>query len=325
MKKKILLIISILLIATTSVKATIQTGSDTISLVFTTKEEAAKLLQQDDDFTRNWSKFDYVCYTGQSNGTKEDFNRFIAEQTREWTPEEKELLLAASQDFNRFIKQQGLKFSFPSEIQMLKTTMAEAKGAGGYTRDKYIVLINRLLTAPKEKVTTLLAHELFHILTRNNPEFRKKMYSLIDFHVLPKKITFPTELKERIISNPDVPPHDSYSTFTINGKQQDCCMVIYTHKPYDGGTLMDYINVGFVPIDKQSGKALEKDGKAIIYSIYDCSDFEKKIGANTQYIIDPEEVLADNFSFLLTDVKELASPKLVEQMKEACKMNTGSN
>ena len=44
------------------------------------------------------------------------------------------------------------------------------------------------------------------------------------------------------------------------------------------------------------------------------------MGSNTQYIIDPEEVLADNFSLLLTGMTEgLPSPEVIQKMEEACK------
>ena len=77
-------------------------------------------------------------------------------------------------------------------------------------------------------------------------------------------------------------------------------MVIYSTKPYEGGSFFQYLNIGLVPIDKNTCKAIEKEGKAVVYSINEASDFYDRMGRNTQYIIDPEEVLADNFSLLLT-------------------------
>lgn len=162
----------------------------------------------------------------------------------------------------------------------------------------------------------MLAHEAFHVLTRNNPDFRKKMYSIIGFNILPKEIEFPEELKERFISNPDVIRHDSYATFTINGEKKDCCMVIYSTRPYEGGSFFQYLNIGLVPIDKNTCKAIEKEGKAVVYSINEASDFYDRMGRNTQYIIDPEEVLADNFSLLLTGMTEgLPSPEVIQKWK----------
>ncbi len=100
-------------------------------------------------------------------------------------------------------------------------------------------------------------------------------------------------------------------------------MVIYTTKPYEGGSFFSYIHIGLIPIDKNTCKAIEKEGKAVIYSIDEAADFYDKMGRNTQYVIDPEEVLADNFSLLLTEVtkvtKALPSPEVIQKMEEACK------
>lgn len=293
--------------------------SDTIAPTFLKKEEAGRLLQIDDEHIRRWSTFDLAAHTADIDGGKQEYLQFAAAQARDWNAEEEALLRNSSQTINRIIRQKGLKLAFPKEVRLLKSTIKEEGGAGGYTRDTYIVLIDRLLEYP-EYAAKLLAHESFHVLTRNNPEFRKKMYSLIGFNILPQEIEFPEELKERFISNPDVIRHDSYATFTINGEKKECCMIIYATKPYEGGSFFQYLNIGLVPIDKNTCKAIEKEGKAVIYSIDEATDFYDKMGRNTQYVIDPEEVLADNFSLLLTGKTEnLPSPEVIQKMEEACK------
>lgn len=291
--------------------------SDTIAPVFLKQEEAALLLQKEDNHIRNWSLFDLAAHTADIEGSKEAYLKFAGEQARDWSEEEIKMLQKAAHSINQVIRKKGLKLTFPEEVRLLKTTMKEEGGAGGYTREDYIVLIDKL---HPDFAIGLLAHETFHILTRNNPDFRKKMYELIGFSILPQEIEFPQELKDRFISNPDVVRHDSYATFTINGEKKDCCMVIYSQTPYQGGSFFNYLNVGLVPIDAHTGKALEKDGKAIIHSLEEAADFYDKVGRNTAYVINPEEVLADNFSFLLAGkVKDLHSPELIQKIEEACK------
>ena len=293
--------------------------SETITPAFLKQEEAALLLQKEDEHIRRWSSFDLASHTVGIEGGKQGYLQFAGAQTRNWNDAEMALRQKSSQSINQIIREKELKLPFPEEVRLIKSTIKEEGGAGGYTRDTYIVLIDRLLEHP-EYVTKLLAHEAFHVLTRNNPDFRKKMYSIIGFNILPKEIEFPEELKERFISNPDVIRHDSYATFTINGEEKDCCMVIYATKPYEGGNFFQYLNIGLVPINKNAGKAIEENGKAIIYSVEEASDLYDKMGHNTSYIIDPEEVLADNFSFLLTNqVENLSSPELIQKMEEACK------
>lgn len=292
--------------------------SDTITLSFLKKEEAAHLLQMEDEYIRRWSKFDLASHATGISGGKQEYLQYAAAQACDWNNEEKELLQESSRNVNRIIQQKGLKLAFPQEVRLLKSTLKEEEGAGGYTRDTYIVLIDRLLEHP-EYVPRLLAHEAFHVLTRNNPDFRRKMYSLIGFSILPQDIEFPEELKERFISNPDVIRRDSYATFTINGEKKDCCMIIYATKPYEGGSFFQYLNIGLVPIDRNTCKAAEKEGRAVIHSIEEAADFYDIVGRNTEYIIDPEEVLADNFAILLTgETENLESPEIIQRMEKAC-------
>ena len=259
--------------------------SDSIVPTFLKQEEAALLLQKEDEHIRRWSSFDLASHTVGIEGGKQGYLQFAGAQTRNWNDEETALLQKSSQSINQIIREKELKLPFPEEVRLIKSTIKEEGGAGGYTRDTYIVLIDRLLEHPKY-VTKLLAHEAFHVLTRNNPDFR----------------------------------HDSYATFTINGEKKDCCMVIYSTRPYEGGSFFQYLNIGLVPIDKNTCKAIEKEGKAVVYSINEASDFYDRMGRNTQYIIDPEEVLADNFSLLLTGMTEgLPSPEVIQKMEEACK------
>lgn len=190
-------------------------------------------------------------------GGKQGYLQFAGAQTRNWNDEETALLQKSSQSINQIIREKELKLPFPEEVRLIKSTIKEEGGAGGYTRDTYIVLIDRLLEHP-EYVTKLLAHEAFHVLTRNNPDFRKKMYSIIGFNILPKEIEFPEELKERFISNPDVIRHDSYATFTINGEKKDCCMVIYSTKPYEEAASSNTSTLASFPSIKIPAKRLRK-------------------------------------------------------------------
>ena len=167
--------------------------SDSIVPTFLKQEEAALLLQKEDEHIRRWSSFDLASHTVGIEGGKQGYLQFAGAQTRNWNDEETALLQKSSQSINQIIREKELKLPFPEEVRLIKSTIKEEGGAGGYTRDTYIVLIDRLLEHPKY-VTKLLAHEAFHVLTRNNPDFRKKMYSIIGFNILPKEIESPIQM-----------------------------------------------------------------------------------------------------------------------------------
>lgn len=221
----------------------------------------------------------------------------------------------AADSLNSHIKALNLSLTLPQEIRILKTTMAEKGGAGGYTRMDYIVVEEQIARMKPQQASYLLAHELFHVLTRNNPDFREKMYKLIGFNIVPKEFKVPADLRDVIITNPDVNRFDSYARFRIKGEERPCAMLIYANKPYEGGSFFNYLTIGLMPL--KDGKAEQKDGKTVIYGIKDAENFFEQVGKNTNYIINPEEIQAENFAFLLTCKPVTGTPELIEKMRQA--------
>ena len=292
-----------------------------IKLHYIDAEQARTLLSQEDATTRQWSRFDYEARLGRKGGTRQELIRFIADQARDWSKEDKQRMQEAADTLNSHIKALNLSLSLPQEIRILKTTMAEEGGAGGYTRMDYIVVEEQIAHMKPQQVSYLLAHELFHVLTRNHPDFREKMYRLIGFSIAPEEFEVPADLRDVLISNPDVNRFDSYARFRIKGVDRPCAMLIYANEPYEGGSFFNYLTIGLMPL--KDGKAEQQDGKTVIYGIKDAENFFDLVGRNTDYIINPEEILAENFAFLLTRKSVTANPELIEKMRQALQPQAG--
>lgn len=296
--------------------------ADTLALNFLNVEQAAAFLGSEDHHTQSLDRFALEALTGIKGATSEDFRRFAAEQAREWTPEAKKLVQEKTDSLNDVILAKGLDLNFPAQIDILVSTVLEEGGADGYTRGKSIVCNDRMLAlAPPHMVTSLIAHEAFHVLTRNNAELRRELYELIGFTVLPRSVEIPAGLAEYVIDNPDVNAHDSYATFTIGGEPRNCIMLLYSKRDYEGGGFWDYFSVGLLEIDPETCKTvLDEEGRWHIYEISEATDFFDKVGRNTDYVLDPEEVLADNFSFLLTrDIDAMPSADLLHRIEDVCR------
>ena len=252
-------------------------------------------------------------------GKREDLVSLAVREVREWTAEEAQQIEQIRKNLNDTIRKYGYRIPFPKEIVLVKTTMKDEGGAGGYTRSNWIALTDATFQRGTEAShTRLLVHETFHILTRLNPGFKEKLYRAIDFNILPKEIEFPEDIRKSRISNPDVSRCDSYATFTIDGKPQNCTMIIYTNRPYTTGKFYQYINVGLIPLD-ESFKPLRESGKTVIYPLQKATDFFDKVGRNTGYVIDPEEVLADNFAIALLNTPNVHTPELQKKVQELLK------
>ena len=288
-------------------------GLAQINLRFVDAAEAAQLLATEDATTNQWSKFDYEARLGRPGGTKQELIDFISQQARNWSENDKQIMQAAADALNRTINEQHLNLPLPKEIKILKTTMAEEGGAGGYTRKDYIVIEEKVEKFSPATAQYLLAHELFHILTRNNPDFRQRMYTLIGFSIADREFERPADLRDVLITNPDVNRFDSYATFTIDGEKKPCAMVIYSSKPYEGGSFFKYLTIGLVPL--KDGKPEQKDGKTQVYPISRASDFFEQVGRNTNYIINPEEILAENFAAVMLDKQQAKTPELYEKIR----------
>jgi hypothetical protein len=75
----------------------------------------------------------------------------------------------------------------------------------------------------------------------------------------------------------------------IDGKKIDCFtdMVTTKHFEKEGDSIFDCYTTALVPID----------GTDVYYTPEQAANFDEVFGKNTEYVIDPEECLADNFAF----------------------------
>ena len=320
MKKIILLVCSILCLSSCQNKSN-RTNvedtqySDTINFRLATLEEAKQLMSAEDSYTRSRSPFDIVSRLQNPNGTVEELNAYALQELREWNDEEKKVIQAITEDLNDSIRKYQYSLPLPKEIMLVKSTLKDEGGAGGYTRSNWIALTDKLVSHIKEEgKKTLLLHELFHVLTRNSLNFKKEMYQTIGFTVLDEELEYPKDLWDVHITNPDVGRYDSYATFTIDGKPQKCAMLLYANRPYTTGTFFQYLNIGFIPYDENM-KPIQIDGKTMAYSLEQISDFDEKVGKNTRYIINPEEILADNFVIAFNNKTDVPTPELTEKIR----------
>ena len=286
-----------------------------ISYRFATRAEAQMLITDIDNFTNRLNSFDINLRLGKENGRKSELLRLAMNETLNWSETEKKKITAAFKSLQAKIDKQKLKIKYPHEVILVKTSMKEEMNVAAYTRRNWIALGEKYINeSTPESLEYLLAHEMFHLLTRSNKDFKKSVYSVIGFNVTDRELFFPIDIIEKRISNPDIEMYDSYAEFTINGQKQKCSMMIYSAIPFSAeNTLSDYLSVGLIPLN-DSLIPLQENGQTVIYSIDQAEDFYQKIGKNTEYIINPEEILADNFAYLVTQKKNLPNPEIIQKI-----------
>ncbi len=280
---------------------------------FATVELANELLLQEDEFTNSWSQFDIDSRMQKPNSSKKELFDYIITQTLEWSQEEKKKINTIFDRIDDQIKNLKIKIDFPKEIVFIKTTALEEGGANGYTRANYVVLKNELVSKPIEELEHTVVHELFHILSRSNQDFREAIYKTIGFHMM-EPLEYPDHLKDFRITNPDAPQTDSYIELEVDGISKPCMMILFADKKYEDGSFFDYLKVGFLPVHCD-----QKNSKVDAIEIYEMSNvkgFFEQVGSNTNYIIHPEEILAENFTHLILGTSELPNPEILDKIKE---------
>jgi hypothetical protein len=70
--------------------------------------------------------------------------------------------------------------------------------------------------------------------------------------------------------------------------------------------------------DGRSGnlKAVTEGSSPKLVGMERVSGFMEQVGKNTDYIIHPEEILADNFALLVLNEPKVASPEILQKMRE---------
>ncbi len=309
----------IILIFTASIQLNFAADVLKGKIQFASIEKATALLNTEDAYTNGWSQFDIDSRVQKSNSTKQDQFKNINEQIRAWTEEEKEKINARLVAIDKAITKKGYHLNLPNEIYLIKSTMKDEGGADGYTRANCIVLKDDVLSLTKEQLQDIIIHEVFHVLTRHDSIIRKDIYGIIGFHII-NEVAYPENIKDYKISNPDAAKKDSYITIKKDEKDVDCMMILYSEKSYTSGSFFDYLSIGLLKLKGTSTKEVDyTDGKPTIYTFKDITGFFEQIGKNTPYIIDPEEVLAENFVFAINNKKGLPDQTIVNKIQALLK------
>lgn len=263
---------------------------------FATVEEGRELMLANTEYFDQLTQNDIEFRVRKTGATMEEMLETSKESVEEFSFIDKWYLNSRIARMALHFKLKGYHIPEMDEITYIKANMDMESGASGYTHGTEIYL-NDMITVYaylnfipgfSELMDHTLYHELFHCLTRCNPDFREQMYALIHFTVADTDFKMPPSVLEKYISNPDVEHHDSYATFMIDGEPTDCFLVYITTKTYAQA------KTGFMQND---GTALVPiNGIDVYYTPDQATNFDEVFGTNTNYRIDPEECMADNFA-----------------------------
>jgi len=295
---------------------------------FASVEEGAAVLAQRDDYIRNLSPFDrQVRPRTDRDVSEQEFVAFLAGHARPWTEAEIARFTPMLADLGA--KLAPWKLKLPPVILLVKTSGQEEGGAA-YCRGAAIVLPQTMIDNPRNNLAKILPHEVFHVLSNQNPALRQALYATIGFHPC-NEVRLPEPWAARKITNPDAPRNDCYLVADWQGRPMEWMPVLVSKSPrYDaarGGSLFAYLDFKLLQLVDDNGtrRPALVNGAPVLVEPDSVPGYAAQIGANTKYIIHPEEVLADNFVFLLDGRIDLPTPRIVEGMGKVLQDATAAN
>lgn len=290
-------------------------GQDETELMFLDGELAKKEIIKVD----HYSTLDSKIRLRQDNVTVNDLIVEKGKDIVQWKEDEKEIVLNCFHDIEKRANELNINLDLPVTLNFIKSDMKTEMNAAGYTIDNTIVLNSTAIHSSYLK--PLLAHEIFHVLTRYNPTLRQELYNIIGFTINDQDFEFPEDIKSKLITNPDVIRHDSYANFLINDTLINCVMAIYLKGEYNPNmNIFSEMKIALLPLDSEM-KIVQNNGKTVIFDKNDAKNFDDLTGGNTSYVIDPEEVMADNFSFLMVDKTDIPNLEIPNKIKSVLKTN----
>lgn len=173
-------------------------GTTLIKAHFSTVEEGRKLMQNRTLFHSQIREKSLEFFLQKKEGTLEEYMDYSEDQVLPFTPEEEQRVNDALAWLQNQLERHDLLLPNPGEITFVKSTGQEASNAEGYTSGGAIFLSQFIYSpelCPEEDFRDTVIHEIFHCLSRQFPEYRQAMYSLIHFTVMDEEIDVPEMIR----------------------------------------------------------------------------------------------------------------------------------
>jgi hypothetical protein len=270
--------------------------------------EGAAIFSAEDEFTAVLTPADISIRVRHAGGTLAELRQVYAEAPQPWSEAEQVRLEALFARHAAALRR--LAPLLPARVLLVKNSGA-ADTALPHTRGPAINM-GPDLPADETALDHLFFHELFHVLSRHNSARHDEMYALVGFQ--PCALLLPDEVRARTITNPDAPLLMHAAPFGADGRL--VAPVLFAEPPaYDAAhpNFSDYFELRFLVFERTdagcapvlaAGAPLMAAPREAVEAIF------AGAGRNTNYVLHPEELLADNFAQLMIGRADAPSPEV---------------
>lgn len=282
-------------------------GAPLTRLRVATPEEGRAVLGRSDGFTQRMSPADRSFRLKQPLPVSEAaLLGFAAAQAQSFTPAERARVERGIAIVEAGVAARHLALDpfLPAEVLVIKTSGSEEYGMA-YTRQNAIVLpATWLARVGDDMVPVVIAHELWHVLSRSSPALRDAAYAVIGTTAA-TGFTVPSEVADRYTTNPDGPDVAFRMPVKLGARTAWVIALIdYTSPGFTAGgsgDLMANIELRFLEVAQDASGAwqpVRDAGGALVAHEPGATPFARCYGENSEEIVHPDEIVADSFGLL---------------------------
>ena len=271
---------------------------------FADVDEAKALLGANDDWVAMTGDLQRASLMGDVNrpASREAFRAFLAQQALPWPADQRRRWLQALAQVAPGFARLGLKL--PKEVLLVQTTGRESADTP-HTRMNAVFLPRRFDQQQYTDVE-LMAHELWHVVSRHDPALRTRVYAPIGFVPAPP-LEFPPAWLPARLANQDATHHEHMMWVSLQGRTAALMPVMVADAAElrsPGATIVSAAQARLLEVIPGSGgqptRAVLRNGQPVWHDPEQTPAYLEKLGGNSDYLTHPEETMADNVMFMVS-------------------------
>jgi hypothetical protein len=229
----------------------------------------------------------------------------------EWTPQERTRLDAMLRAAGA-APRADLAPWLPERVQIARFRTESSSGAD-FTRGSTIFLSG--LKPTDEAMDERFFHELFHVISRSHEARRHEFYAIVGFEVC-TPLVLDDALRARVLTNPDAPIVEYASQVQINNRSvwATPLMVADLTRYTPRSDLFDHVELQFLALSRDASGRCVADASSTLTQAELGAAVVARAGGNTNYVLHPEELVADNFAQMMMGRRAAPSPEVYNRL-----------
>lgn len=295
---------------------------------FATQREARMVVSRHDDWARACGEVQRGALMDRTRSVSlEAFLQWQADNVQPWPPAEQQrwqrALAAIAPRFN------ALHLPLPPQVLLIRSTGRESADTP-HTRANAIVLPAH---SDLQGFTDgeLLAHELWHVVSRYSPGLATRLYALIGFEPV-GELQWPNAWLRKRIADQDAPHWRHAMRAHVDGELRWIMPVVVAVKDEPdrskGETIEHLMQVRLLEVEPgfngQPTLPVMRGNEPVWHRVDDVPDYLEHLGGNTDYVLHPEETIADNV-MLLVSQRPVPNPALLRKIEAAIRESGASS